>query len=153
MSTTTTRKKVKVIGTETYINQQTGELQEMQVISVEERDANFHKIWLSHVIQTMDIIGNQKIRLALWLLDQMNSENQITMTLRQMAEKSGISYQTVNLTVKALLENNFLVKYNWGVYQVNPDMIFKGSKNSRMNVMLSYSDVRAESASKSKKHK
>ena len=42
----TTRKKVKVIGTETYINQQTGELQEMQVIDIEERDANFHKLWL-----------------------------------------------------------------------------------------------------------
>ena len=37
----TTRKKVKVVGTETYINQKTGELQEMQVIDIEERDANF----------------------------------------------------------------------------------------------------------------
>ena len=42
----TTRKKVKVVGTETYINQKTGELQEMQVIDIEERDANFHKLWL-----------------------------------------------------------------------------------------------------------
>ena len=40
----TTRKKVKVIGTETYIKQSTGELEEMQVMRIEERDANFHKL-------------------------------------------------------------------------------------------------------------
>ena len=37
----TTRKKVKVIGTETYIKQDTGEIAEMQVVKIEERDANF----------------------------------------------------------------------------------------------------------------
>ncbi|WP_281042439.1 replication/maintenance protein RepL [Selenomonas infelix] len=45
-----TRKKVKVVGTETYIKQDTGELREMQVIDIEERDANFHKLWLGHIL-------------------------------------------------------------------------------------------------------
>lgn len=137
---TTTRKKVKVIGTENYIKQDTGEIKEMQVVSIEERDANFHKIWLEHIIHSMDIIGNQKIRLAFWLLDQMNSENQITMTLRQMAEKSGISLDTVRKTIKALIESNFLIRYNTGVYQINPDVIFKGGKNNRLNVLLEYNN-------------
>lgn len=139
-----TRKAVKVVGTETYINRETGEIQEMQVVSIEERDANFHKIWLSHIIQAMDLIGNQKIKFAFWLLGQMNSENQIPMTLRQMAKKSGMSLDTVNRTVKALIESNLLVRYNIGVYQVNPDMIFKGGKSSRMNIMLSYRDTKKE---------
>ena len=46
----TTRKKVKVIGTETYIKQDTGEIAEMQVVKIEERDANFHKLWLGHIL-------------------------------------------------------------------------------------------------------
>ena len=46
----TTRKRVKVVGTETYIKQDTGELREMQVIDIEERDANFHKLWLGHIL-------------------------------------------------------------------------------------------------------
>ena len=46
----TTRKKVKVIGTETYIKQSTGEIEEMQVMKIEERDANFHKLWLEHIL-------------------------------------------------------------------------------------------------------
>lgn len=139
-----TRKKVKVIGTETYINQRTGTLEDMQVITIEDRDANFHKIWLEHIIHSMDIIGNQKIRFAFWLLDQMNSENQITMTLRQMAEKSSMSLDTVRRTIKSLLESDFLVKYNWGVYQVNPDVIFKGGKTNRLNVLLEYGNTRTE---------
>ena len=60
----TTRKKVKVIGTETYIKQDTGEIAEMQVVKIEERDANFHKLWLGHILQSIDLIGNQKTKLA-----------------------------------------------------------------------------------------
>jgi hypothetical protein len=144
-----TRKKVKVIGAKTYIDHETGELQEMQIVSIEERDANFHKIWLSHVIQSLDIIGNQKIRLAFWLLDQMDSENKIAMTQRQMAEGSSISLFTVKHTIKALLESNFLVKHNIGVYKINPDMIFKGSKDNRLNVMLSYTDSKIKTTRQS----
>jgi len=115
----TTRKAVKVIGTETYINQNTGEIKEMQVISIEERDANFHKLWLTHIIQAIDLIGNQKIKFAFWLLEQMNSENQITMTIRQMSKKGNVSLQTASRAIKALTDSDFLIKINMGVYQVN----------------------------------
>lgn len=140
----TTRRKVKVVGTQTFINQSTGELQDMQVVSIAERDANFHKIWLEHIIQSLDIIGNQKMRFAFWLLDNMNSENQITMTLRQMTQKSGMSLQTVSRTIRALMESDFLRRVNQGVYQVNPDVIFKGGMSNRMNVLLEYQNVSSE---------
>jgi len=134
----TTRKKIKVIGTETYINQRTGSLEDMQVISIEDRDANFHKIWLQHIILSMDMIGNQKTRFALWLLEQMSSDNLIPMTFRQMAKNSGISIDTVKRVIPTLIEANFLVKINGGVYRVNPDLIFKGGSHHRMNVLLQY---------------
>ena len=84
-----TRKKIKVIGTQEYINKDTGEISSMQVVSIEEKDANFHKIWLGHIIQSIDIIGNQKTKLAFWLIEQMDKENKVCMTLRQMSEKQG----------------------------------------------------------------
>lgn len=136
----TTRRKVKVIGTETYINQSTGELNQMQVIDIEERDANFHKLWLGHILQTMDLIGNQKTKLAFWILDNLNVENQLIMTYRQIVEKSGISYDTVSRTMKALIDANFLIQINRGAYRVNPDVIFKGGKTARMNVLIKYRD-------------
>lgn len=134
-----TRKKLKVVGTETYIKQSTGELEEMQVMRIEERDANFHKLWLEHILQSIDLIGNQKTKLAFWLLDHLDKENKITMTYRQIADASGISYQTVYRTMNALIESDFLVKINGGAYRVNPNMLFKGGKNDRLNVLLKYS--------------
>lgn len=139
-----TRKKVKVVGTETYLNQATGELNEMQVVEIEERDANFHKIWLGHILNTMDLIGNQKTKLAFWILDHLNSENQLIMTQRKIAEQSGISYPTISRTIKALIDSNFLIQVQGGVYQVNPDVLFKGGKSARMNVLLKYHDAKAE---------
>jgi uncharacterized protein YcgI (DUF1989 family) len=144
MDMATTRKKVKVIGTETFINQKTGEIEEMQVIRQEERDANFHKLWLGHILQSIDLIGNQKTKLAFWLLDNLDRENKITMTYRQIADKSGMSYQTVYRTMNALIESNFLVKINGGAYRVNPDVLFKGGKNDRLNVLLQYQNERED---------
>lgn len=140
----TTRKKVKIIGHQEYINRDTGEITNMQVVNIEERDANFHKLWLGHILQSIDLIGNQKTKLAFWILDNLNSENQLIMTQRKIAEKSGISYQTVSLTIKALIESNFLIKINSGAYRVNPDVLFKGGKDNRLNVLLQYHDEKEE---------
>lgn len=141
---TTTRKKVKVIGTETYIKQATGELKELQLIDIEERDFNFHKVWLQHILNSIDLIGNQKTKLAFWIIEHLNKENQLTMTQRQIAQKSGISLDTVRLTMKALLDSNFLVKQNIGVYMVNPDVVFKGGKTDRLNILIQYHGVERE---------
>ena len=103
-----TTKKVKVIGTRKYINQDSGEIEDFQVVNIDERDFNFHKIWLNHIINSLDLIGNQKTRLAFWIVDNLDKENKLTMTYRQISEKSGISYQTVSRTMKSLIESNFL---------------------------------------------
>lgn len=139
-----TTKKVKVIGTEEYINKNTGELQEMQVVSVEDRDFNFHKLWLSHIINSLDLIGNQKTKLAFWIIDHLNRDNQLTMTYRQISKKSGISYQTIARTMQVLIDSNFMVKINTGCYQVNPDVIFKGTRTGRLNVLYQYRATKAE---------
>ena len=138
----TTRKKVKVIGTEQYINSETGEIKEMQVISVEERDCNFHKLWLQHIIASFDLIGNQKTRLCLWIIENLDKENKLCYTYRQISEATGISLFTVADTMKTLIESNFLTRHNSGTYIVNPDVIFKGGKSDRMNVLIQYQEAR-----------
>ena len=133
-----TTKKVKVIGTRKYINQDSGEIEDFQVVNIEEIDFNFHKIWLNHIINSLDLIGNQKTRLAFWIVDNLDKENKLTMTYRQISEKSGISYQTVSRTMKSLIENNFLQQINQGAYRINPNIIFKGTRSGRLNVLYQY---------------
>ena len=139
-----TTKKVKVIGHQQYINNETGEVEDFQVVSVEDRDFNFHKVWMGHIIQSLELIGNQKTRLAFWIIDNLDRENKLTMTYRQIVEKSGISYQTVSKTMQALIDSNFLQVINRGAYRVNPDVLFKGTKNNRLNVLYQYQETAKE---------
>ena len=145
-SKTTSTKKVKVVGTETYLNQQTGEIVPMQVIQMEDRDFNFTKIWMQNIINSIDLIGNQKTRLAFWIIEHLNRENQLIMTFRTIAEQSGISIDTVKKTMKALQQANFLKKQQAGVYVVNPDMLYKGTHNNRMRILLDYTKLDDDSA-------
>src|SRR5699024_5906691 len=77
-----------------------------------------------------------------WSSDVCSSdlkENELIMTYRVIAEKTNTSLQTVSETMKALQESNLLSKIRNGYYRVNPDVIFKGGRNDRMNVLLRYS--------------
>lgn len=135
----TTTKKVKVIGQQEYINAETGELESFSVTSIEDRDFNFHKVWMRNFISTLDIVGNQKTRLCMWIVDHINKENQLIGTLRGIADSSGMSLETVRVTMKILLDVDFLRRVQNGVYIVNPDIVYKGSYGSRMNILNQYS--------------
>src|SRR5699024_6287615 len=135
----TTRKKVTFVGTKEFLDASTDEKEAQQVTNSEERDAKFHKIWVGHMVESLDMIGNQKIRVAMFIMENINKENELIMTYRVIAEKTNTSLQTVSETMKALQESNLLSKIRNGYYRVNPDVIFKGGRNDRMNVLLRYS--------------
>lgn len=136
-----TTKKVKVIGTEEYINARTGELEQMQVTSIEDRDFNFTKVWMKSFISTLDIVGNRKTKLCFWIIDNLNRENQLIGTYRSISEQSGISLETVRVTMGILLDADFMRKAQNGVYVVNPNLVFKGTRNARMNVLNQFTSA------------
>lgn len=136
-----TEKLVKYIGTEQWLNPRTGDIEEFQVTNIQERDFNFSKVWMKNFIMTLDMVGNQKTRLALWIIDNLTKENQLIATFRGMSEETGISLDTVRLTMKILQEANFLRKSGNGVYTVNPDIYFKGTRNARLNILNQYQEL------------
>ena len=135
-----TTKKQKFVGTKMLVDPETNEAYPMQLNVLEDRDFNFHKVWLQHLVNSLDGISNQRLRLAFWIIDHLDKENKLTMTQRYIAEKSGMSYQTVSRTMRALQEGKpaFLVKINSGAYRVNPDVIWKGSHSNRMGILYEY---------------
>ena len=145
MSNNEATKKVKAIGSVKgfLANSVTGEMeaQDFQVIEVEDRDFNFEKIWVGHIIEALGLIGNAKIQTALWLLKNKDENNYVFVTARTLAEKTGTSLQTAHKTLQTLKEANFLKPMaRGGVYQLNPNMIFKGSHKKRMNVCIKYKE-------------
>lgn len=133
------KKKVRVIGTQKYLNPNTGEIIDMQVIETEEneKDFNFHKLFMKDFIATLDLVGNQKTKVCYWIIDNINKDNMIMFSYRQISEKTGICYDTVARTVKTLIDADFLRK-SGKILIVNPDIIFKGSAMRRANVLHQY---------------
>lgn len=141
-----TTKKQKFVGSKELVDSSTGEAIPVQLIQVEDRDFNFHKVWLQNLITSLDGISSQRLKLAFWILDNLDSENKLVMTQRAMAEKSGMSLNTVITTMKVLQNGNpaFLQKINSGAYRINPNVIWKGSYNKRMGICFEYGDTMRE---------
>lgn len=147
--------KQKISKVTAMIDEETGEKIPVVQISqeIDDRDFNFHKIWFGHFIQSLDIVSNQRLKLAFWIIDHLDSNNKLTMTQRQIAEQSGISLKTVAFTMKALQEGDFpfLKKLNnGGAYIVNPDIIFKGNFGKRMAVLYDYGTANTSPDSRKK---
>lgn len=146
MITKKCNKKLIYGGQKNLVDPETGEMIPVQVQRVEERDFNFHKLWFEHFVKSLESITNKRLQLAFWIIDNLNRDNQLIATYRKIADKTGMSLNTVITTMKALQEGNpaFLVKINSGAYMVNPDIIYKGSYTSRMAVMFDYSQALEE---------
>lgn len=137
----TTSKKQKFVGVRKLIDADTGEAIPAQLTEIEDRDFNFHKVWMQHLILSLSGISNKKIELAFWIIDNLNNDNMLIASQRDIAIKTGLSLNTVTLTMKALQEGEipFLRKVQSGVYQVNPEVLFKGKHNKRMAIVFDYS--------------
>ena len=138
MSTQQTSKKVKFVGTQSYINANTGEIIDMEVSQIEERDFNFSKVWMRNFIAALDIVGNKKTKLCYWIIENINKENMLIGTLRDISKRTNTSLETVRLTIDILLDADFLRRKSQGVYIVNPNVIFKGGRGNRLNVLNQY---------------
>lgn len=141
-----TTKKQKFVGYKILVDPETGETYPMQMNVMEDRDFNFHKVWLQHLVNSLDSISNQKLRLAFWIIDHLDRENQLIMTQRAIADATNMSTKTVNTTLKALCEAPegspaFLQRINSGAYRVNPEVIFKGSHSNRMGICYEYKET------------
>lgn len=132
----------KIIENKRFIDEETGEITEFSIMQ-QNGDFNFEKIWLGHLMQTLDIIGNQKIKVITHIIsNRIKSNNMFIGSQREIAQDIGVSLKTVSLTIQALKEAGFLKEIKKGLYQVNPDYIFKGAKGNRMNIVLQYNNIK-----------
>tara|TARA_R110001592_G_C13113800_1_gene745198 strand:- start:913 stop:1428 length:516 start_codon:yes stop_codon:yes gene_type:complete len=130
--------KITKIGKANYVNSETGEIETFNVIEENDQDFNFQKIWLGHLLESLNVLGNAKIKVLNYLLANKNSENQIIGTQRAIALGVGVSVPVVNETIKKLKEVNAIKQVSNGVLMLNPEIIFQGKHSKRMNILLKY---------------
>ena len=137
----TVRHKTRVVGVRNYIDQETGEITPMKVISSESADFNFEKIWLGHILQALDCLGSKKIKVVTWLLENKDTKNIIIAPQRKIAELCQVSLPVVTQTIKVLVAADVIKMEQQGVYMLNPNVIFKGDNSKRMNVLIKYNNL------------
>ena len=149
MENKTTNKKVRkktrtIVGTQRYINADTGEILETTVIEKEvDRDFNFHKIWLNDLMSVLNLIGGKKLDILKYLLSEMRTQdNTISVTYRQIEKELNTSQKTIAETMKILQEANFITKVQNGLYMVNPDVIVKGKSGKKDALMIKYVEAK-----------
>ena len=136
-----TSKLVKYCGTQQYINPNTGEIEEFNVTNIEQRDFNFTKVFMENFLSDLDSLGNKKLKVAIYICQNITREGYFIGTVRNVAKNLGYSIKTVHTTINLLLECNFIKRAGIGVYLVNADHLFKGSHKNRMNILKKYHDL------------
>ncbi len=130
---TSAKRNVK-IGRKKVADIETGAISEVNQFEVSDVDFNFNKIWLGHLLDTLDIIGNKKVQIMNYLLEHRNvSNNEIYVTQRIISKDLNCALQTVSDTFNLLQTTNTMRKIRNGVYVLNPDIIWIGS-NAEFNI-------------------
>ena len=139
-----TSKKVKYAGTEEWINKETGEVQEFEVTNIEERDFNFTKVFMQNFLLDLEALGNKKLKVAIYICEHIDRDGYFHGTIKQICDALHYSKETVNQTLKILIEADFMKRISPGAYIINANHLFKGSHKHRMNVLKRYREVDAE---------
>ncbi len=138
---TSVKRNVK-IGTKDVIDPKTGALEKVNHMEIREVDFNWNKIWLGHLLDVLDVIGNKKVAVMNWLLENRDVKtNRIFATQEIIKNELSVSAQTVTDTFNALQSANALRKERNGVYLLNPDVVWVGGNENRMDILLTYKKI------------
>lgn len=84
-----TTKKQVFVGMKELVDTETGEIIPVQLKQVEDRDFNFHKIWLQMFINGLDGIANKKMKLAFWIIDNLELQSGVYVVNPEILYKGG----------------------------------------------------------------
>jgi DNA-binding transcriptional ArsR family regulator len=131
----------KLLGSDVWINQRTGEIIEAQTLSKEvtgDVDIGFEKLWVGHILDAVQEVGNAKMQVLFWLIRNKDRNNMVRATLDDIAAKTGVSRRTVASLMTALRKANVVQLEYGGRWILNPAVVFKGGHSRRMNVLIRY---------------
>ncbi len=153
-------KKIYYKGEETWVNAETGEIRQLDVIKQEiKHSQKYFKGWRRvYIFQLFDILldlcGNSaKLRVIDFILSELDGNNHFNMTQRQACKeiqvqerkegrKNLTSMTTVNQTFKALVEANALTKKG-SIYILNPKIANAfGSDKKNRAILLEFEDAK-----------
>jgi len=141
----------KVTGKSTWVNKETGEVRETLNAEIDQtkkgRNDSFVISILPYIIKLTDIVGNKKMKVVNYVLENMaltgKYSNTLIMTQRELAKKAGVSYQTVSVTLN-MLEDAQIIKKETGQIMLHPKVVMKGDARKERALMVQFENFNTE---------
>ena len=115
----------------------TGEVKEVDVLFKEIPRTGFAITYLSSIIQMIESIGNKKMQVVKYVLQNMDSNNKLSETVREIAKGVGCSIQTVQETL-SLLQSVGIIARKTGTVMLSPKLVHKGNAKRERFLMTKF---------------
>ena len=131
-------------GSQRLIDEQTGEVIEVDKLYRKQTSGNFVKAYIVQLISMLDMIGGKKLKIVNYILDNVHlSNNIIVTTTREIAKATNTSTQTVTRTLKILEEGN-IIKRRTGALMLNPELLMRGDDQKQKYLLLEFGNFEQE---------
>jgi DNA-binding Lrp family transcriptional regulator len=107
----------------------------------------FEVVYCSQLFDIMRELGNRKIEVLAWLLDNKDGNNCINETNTQIARSVGVSRPTVIDTLAVLSDAGLITRKN-SVIMVSPNLIIKGNQIREAFLMHRFEEMQDEAGAK-----
>lgn len=126
------------------INPDTGEVigepEEVNVLVKKMRRAGFAITYLSELVRLIDSIGNKKMQVIRYILENMDTTNKLTETTDEIARHSGVSRAVVSRTLTILEEVGFIARKR-GVIMLSPKIAHKGNAKKEHFLLTRFQEI------------
>lgn len=135
--------KTTYVGTRKVRDMETGEIIELEYLEKKVSHTlkgGWRRVYMENFMELITGIysSGRKIDVIEFILSNLNSENQLTLTQKQVIEKTKCSTKTVVEIYKYLIDNDFMKKKG-AVYAINPKYVCAfGSDKKNKKLMIEY---------------
>ena len=127
--------------TRSLVDLETGEqIEVQQIVKRIYGQKNFWKVYLLDFLQVLGVLDSKQVDVFIHILQNTEpSNNTFIGSQRKIAEKAGVSLDTVSKIMGKLQKIGFIKQIQRGVYQISAEIMMKGS-DYKKQLLLSYYD-------------
>lgn len=102
---------------------------------------DYKKVFPKEFSKLISCTGTGAESVLAWIVDNLDSKNQLHGTQRGIAKEIGVSYGTLYKVFKALMDNDFLKMQRSGLYVLNSKAMHYGNEINRMAILKVWTDL------------
>jgi hypothetical protein len=138
------QEKMKYTGTSVWqkVDALTGEVTEERTVDEFERSVGrnerFMITYLAEIICLIDSLGNQKMKVVKFILQNMSkADNLLLITTEELAKRTGVSKKTVIGTLK-ILDSAGIIHRRTGAIMVSPKLVNNKTSSGEATMMVKF---------------